>query len=122
MQAIQTDLEKLQLEFAKRSLTRIEESQQRVLALQEDEAANRTLAAFNDSEKSRAEKLASARTHKRLEAQAASILRPSNQMRPAMQQVDDGWVAVFGDAEGRGPTPETACQHFDRIWLGKDEL
>jgi hypothetical protein len=119
---MQTDLDQLQLEFAKRSLRRIEESQQKVLALQEQEAANKTLAAFNESERTLAEKLASARTHKRLEAQAASILRPSNQMHPELRQVEDDWVATFGDVEGRGPTPETACQHFDRIWLGKDEL
>jgi len=116
------ELEKLQLAFAERSLKAIEDSQQRILDLQEKEATWKTVAAWQGSEKAKQEKLASARTHKRLEAQAASILRPCNQMRPTIKQEDDEWVAIFGDVVGCGPTPETACQHFDAIWLGKDEL
>ena len=119
---METELEKLQLEFAKRSLKAIEDSQQRILDLQEKEATLRTMAAWQESEKAKEEKLASARTLKRLESQAASILRPCNQMRPIIKQEDDEWVAIFGDVVGRGVTPETACQEFDRIWLGKDEI
>lgn len=115
-------LEKLQLAFAERSLKKIEISQQKIFDLQEQETACRLIAAFHDSEKAQQEKLASARTHKRLEAQAANILRPSNQMRPTLCQIDDDWIATFGDVVGKGPTPETACQHFDAIWLGRDEL
>jgi hypothetical protein len=117
-----TELEKLQLVFAKRMMTGTETSQKTVLESQENEAAYKTLAAFHESERARNEKLASARTHARLESQAASILRPCNQMRPTVKQVDDDWVASLDDVVGRGPTPETACQQFDRIWLGKDEV
>ncbi len=118
-----TELENLQLEFAQRSLKAIEDSQQKILDLQEKEATWGMVKAWNEAEKTKQEKLASARTHKRLESQAASILRPCNQMRPTIKQEDDyEWVAIFGDVVGRGPTPETACQHFDSIWLGKDEL
>jgi len=119
---MKTELEQLQLEFAKRSLAKVEEGQQKILDIQEKEATWRTVAAWEEAEKAKQEKLASARTHKRLESQAASILRPCNQMRPDIKQVDDEWVATFGDVEGKGPTPETACQHFDAVWLGKDEL
>jgi hypothetical protein len=119
---MKTKLEKLQLEFATRSLQAVEDSQRRVLDLQEKEATWGMIKAWNEAERTKEEKLASARTHKRLEAQAASILRPCNQMRPDIQQDGDEWVATLGDVIGRGPTPETACQQFDRIWLGKDEV
>lgn len=119
---MKTALEKLQLNFAERSLKAVEDSQQKILDLQEKEATWRMMSAWNEAERAKAEKLASARTHKRLESQAASILRPCNQMRPSLGQDGDEWVAIFGDVTGRGPTPETACQEFDRIWLGKDEI
>lgn len=67
----------------------------------------------------------STKTHQRtldlLEQQAKSIVRPTTALRPEVTH-DDGWTATYGDVVGAGPTPELACQDFDRIWLGKDEI
>jgi hypothetical protein len=122
MQAIQTDLEKLQLEFAKRSLAQIEAGQQKILDLQERKAAFETLAAQHACERAEAEKLVSAKTNERLARQAGGILRPTTTMRPELRRDGDEWTATYGALTARGPTPETACLQFDRIWLGKDEL
>ena len=122
MQAIQTDLEKLQLEFARRSLTQIEAGQQKILDLQEQEASWNTLAAKHACEKAENEKLISAKTNERLARQAGGILRPTTTMRPELRLDGDEWTVTYGELTARGPTPETACLQFDRIWLGKDEL
>ena len=65
---------------------------------------------------------ASKRCSEKLERQAASVLRPTTALRPAVTHQDGCWSASYGDVHGVGPTPETACQDFDRKWLGKGEL
>lgn len=62
------------------------------------------------------------RTGEKLERQASSVLRPTTALRPKVEDQDGCWSASYGDVHGVGPTPETACQDFDRKWLGKDEL
>jgi predicted RecB family endonuclease len=63
------------------------------------------------------------RCNEKLERQAGSVLRPTTALRPEMRNQEDGcWSASYGDVHGVGPTPELACQDFDRKWLGKDEL
>jgi len=63
------------------------------------------------------------RTGEKLVQQAASVVRPTTALRPTVVDQEDGcWSASYGDVQGVGPTPETACQDFDRKWLGKDEL
>lgn len=65
---------------------------------------------------------ASARCNEKLERQAASVIRPTTVLRPEVKDQDGSWSASYGDVHGVGPTPELACQDFDRKWLGKDEL
>jgi len=119
---MQTELDNLQLAFAERSLKAIETSQQTILELQETEASWKMLTAKHECERAQDEKLASARTHERLEQQASTILRPTNTMRPELTYEGETWTATFGDLVARGPTPETACQQFDALWLGKEEF
>jgi hypothetical protein len=44
-------------------------------------------------------------------------LRPSIVLKPALSREGTDWVAIYGDCEGRGPTPELAFQSFDAMWL-----
>ena len=54
--------------------------------------------------------------------QSANFMRPSMVHPPALTQEGDDWVASYGALRASGPTPETAYQEFDRLWVGKDEL
>jgi len=117
-----TELEQYQTDAAKRLIDLSCATQAKLLELQEQEAAWKTLAAQHACEKVENEKLLSAKTNERLAKQAGGILRPTTTMRPELRQDGDEWTVTYGGLTARGPTPETACQQFDRIWLGKDEL
>jgi hypothetical protein len=41
--------------------------------------------------------------------------RPAIAMRPALGQVGDDWVAVYGEAVGMGATPAEALESFDKV-------
>jgi len=116
------DLEEYQITAAKKLIDRSCASQVRILELQEEKAALETLAAKHTCERTENEKLVSDETNKRLAKQAGGILRPTTTMRPELRRDGDEWSVTYGELTARGPTPETACQQFDRIWLGKDEL
>ncbi len=58
----------------------------------------------------------------RMTTQAANIIRPSTSMPVEVTYDGDDWTCENGDVRGVGPTPETACQDFDRLWLGRDEV
>lgn len=47
-------------------------------------------------------------------------LRPSILMRAQITRDGDQWVASHGECQGRGPTPDLACQDFDAKWTGKN--
>lgn len=56
----------------------------------------------------------------RMTIQAANIVRPSTSMPVEVTYNSEDWLCKNGDVCGIGVTPETACQDFDRQWLGKD--
>ena len=58
----------------------------------------------------------------RMTAQAGNIIRPSTSMPVEVTYNGDDWHCTNGDVDGVGVTPETACQDFDRQWLGKDAV
>lgn len=57
----------------------------------------------------------------RMTTQAGNIIRPSTSMPVEITYDGEDWLCKNGDVCGTGVTPETACQDFDRLWLGKDE-
>lgn len=57
----------------------------------------------------------------RMTNQAGNIIRPSTSMSVEVTYDGEDWHCKNGDVDGMGVTPETACQDFDRQWLGKDE-
>ncbi len=46
-------------------------------------------------------------------------LRPCVMMRVQVSRDGDEWVATHGECQGRGSSPDSACQDFDGKWLGK---
>jgi len=46
-------------------------------------------------------------------------LQPSILMRAQITRDGDEWVASYGECQGRGPSPDLACQDFDTKWTGK---
>lgn len=88
-------------------------------------AAEATLKALSAQRAAEREVLVTEHTVKiqeKLSQQVANCMRPTTMLRPAIMRVEDAWKATYGDVVGAGPTPELACQDFDRKWLGKDEL
>lgn len=53
---------------------------------------------------------------------AASLMRPSFQVKPMLVLVEGGYIAIYGDLTsdasviGSGATPEAAMQDFDAAW------
>ena len=43
--------------------------------------------------------------------------RPTAVLRPMVTRDGNEWVAAYYECQGRGPTPELACQSFDAAWL-----
>jgi hypothetical protein len=43
--------------------------------------------------------------------------RPTLMLRPMVIRDGEEWVASYYECQGRGPTPELACQSFDAAWL-----
>ncbi len=58
----------------------------------------------------------------RMTAQVGNITRPSVSMAVDVTYDGNDWFCENGDVRGVGVTPETACQDFDRLWLGRDEV
>ena len=58
----------------------------------------------------------------RMTTQAGNLIRPSTSMPVEVVYDGDDWHCKNGDVDGVGVTPETACQDFDRQWLGKDAV
>ena len=97
-------------------------SQEKISMMNEAEATFRAQAAKETADRE-TEMSASARhTHEKLGRQMTNMLRPTAMLRPNVLKVEDGWEASFGEVVGTGPSPELACQDFDRRWLGKDEI
>ncbi len=88
-----------------------------VAAAQNFEA--RTLVELQKTEK---EKEISTIVGERNLLQSANFIRPSIMHPPILTKEDDEWIASYGHLRASGPTPETAYQEFDRLWVGKDEL
>jgi hypothetical protein len=86
------------------------------------EASYKALAAKEVFEREQEVTKTNQRTLDSLELQAKSIIRPTTALRPEVTQDPTGWTAAYGEVVGAGPTPELACQDFDRLWLGKDEI
>ena len=75
-----------------------------------------------EMEKITREKEVSAIVSDRTLIQSATFMRPSMIHPPILSQEGDDWIASYGQLRASGPTPETAYQEFDRLWVGKDEL
>jgi hypothetical protein len=56
------------------------------------------------------------------ERQSLNYLRPSFQLKPVLEKSGEGWLVRYGELVARGESPEIACQEFDHMWVGKDEL
>ncbi len=97
-------------------------AQIKVAEMQQAEAVFRARAAQLIAQREEETTEATRRTHEKLERQADNCMRPSALFRPDVRTSDDQWTATFGDVVGIGPTPDLACQDFDRKWLGKDEI
>jgi len=101
---------------------RLAASQIKVAEMQEAEATFKAQAARAAAQREEETTAATRRTHEKLERQAVNCLRPTTMLRPDVKEQEKGWSAAFGEVVGIGPTPELACQDFDRKWLGKDEI
>lgn len=86
------------------------------------EATFKALTAQHDASRAEIEKDASAVVAEKTKFQAANFTRPSMVHRPLLTKEGDAWAVTYGHLVAYGPTPETAHQEFDRIWVGKDEL
>lgn len=103
--------------------TEIAEGHKQVVKMQLAEAAFKAQAAQRIAERELEITEGNQEIHEKLRQQAANCLRPTAMLRPNVNRdTVDGWRAMYGDVAGTGPTPELACQDFDRKWLGKDEL
>lgn len=103
--------------------TEIAETHMQVAKMQLAEAAHRAMAAKRIADREVMVTEQTVKINEKLTQQAANCLRPTAMLRPNMGRGSvDGWQATYGDVVGHGPTPELACQDFDRKWLGKDEL
>ncbi len=111
-------LQDMQMKIAKRHT----ESQLKIAEMQEAEAIFKAKAAQHIAEREEAITETTKRTHAKLEQQASNCLRPTAMLRPKVERLGTGWSASYGDVRGIGPTPDLACQDFDRMWLGKDEI
>ncbi len=118
-------LEELTEELTQRLLEVQTESNIKVYNLSVKASEHQALEAHYKAEAARFIMLQSENMFKgqqRMTAQAGSIIRPSTSM-PVMVTYDgEDWHCENGDVDGLGVTPETACQEFDRQWLGKDEV
>jgi hypothetical protein len=89
-------------------------------AQQQTEAYNR-IAAYK--EKQAAHELLMAQTaHENVQLllqHTQQNLRPSIMMHVQITRDGDKWVASHGECQGRGLTPDLACQDFDAKWMGK---
>ena len=113
-----TDPEQLGLELAEYLF----KTQKKIADHQVDEAFFRARAAQVDFEKAQNEAEISAKIAARTDRQSANFVRPSTTFRPSLTQLNDGWIATYGELVAHGATPETAYQEFDRLWAGKDEI
>lgn len=113
-----TDPEQLGLEIVKHYA----ETRKKIADYQVDEALFRARAAQVDLEKAQNEAEFSAKVATRTDRQSANFIRPSSMFKPFLTQLDDGWIATYGELIAHGATPETAYQEFDRLWAGKDEI
>jgi hypothetical protein len=103
-------------------MERYAQAHMKVAELQEAEAIFKAQAAQEAAKREEEITAVTRRTQEKVEMQAANVLRPTMLLRPDVREVDAGWTATYGDVVGSGPTPDLACQDFDRKWLGKDEL
>ena len=78
--------------------------------------------AQHQAQQAETEKEASAVITERSKLQSANFIRPCLIHRPLLTKEGDAWAVTYGHLVAYGPTPETAHQEFDRIWVGKDEL
>ena len=115
---IDKQLHDMQLQMAES----LAHSQEKVSRMQEVEATYRAQAAKINANREAEITDASRSTHEKLARQTDNLLRPTAMLRPNVAKVEDGWEASFGEVVGTGPSPELACQDFDRRWLGKDEI
>lgn len=58
----------------------------------------------------------------RADRHSLNSLRPSFQLKPLLEQCGEGWLVRYGELVARGESPEIACQEFDHMWVGRDEL
>ena len=112
-----------QLEAMQREMVeRLSVSQEKVAQMQEAEATYRAQAAKINVDREAEISAAMRGTHEKLARQTDNLLRPTSMLRPEVTRGGSGWTASFGEVVGEGPSPELACQDFDRRWLGKDEI
>jgi len=114
----QTKIEEIAMIMAKSQAS----TQKLISACQLRAAQNLEAQCDADRQKSVNEMEASKIIAERSVQQSANFIRPCTLHRPLLIQDDDQWIATYGDLTSYGPTPETAYQEFDRLWVGKDEL
>jgi len=113
---LQAKLQRMQLEMAEG----VYASQMSVSRMNESEATFRAQAAKAVADRELATTKAAKTTHEKLIHQSNNMFRPTAMMRPEITRLDGEWQAGYGEVIGMGPSPELACQDFDRIWLGQE--
>ena len=101
------------------------ESQEKINTSNEVEARARAQASVHICQREKSASNASTDAHNKLKHQATNMFRPTSLMRPDIEFTPEGqgeWTATYSGVVGRGPSPELACQDFDRVWLGKDDV
>ena len=89
-------------------------------AQQQTEAYNR-IAAYKEKQAAH-ELLVAQAAHENIQLMLQHThqnLRPSTLIHVQITRDGDQWVASHGECQGRGPTPDLACQDFDAKWTGK---
>jgi hypothetical protein len=111
-------LEELQLDLAHHTAA----SQKLISAAQVRAAQNYEAQMEAEKQKAIHEMETTKKAVERAAQHSQNFMRPCLIFRPCLSHADNQWVATYGGLAASGPTPETAHQEFDRMWVGKDEL
>ncbi len=117
-----TPEEEYGLKLGKELLEYQVKAQKQVADMAVHEATFKAQIAQHGAQQAEIEKDVSAVIAEKSKFQANNFVRPSMVRHPLLTKEGDAWAVTYGHLVAYGPTPETAHQEFDRLWVGKDEL